>query len=193
MTRKVALAAAALVVVLPLLASVGWACTPLPRSFLVAPDVAKARTTTKVTAQGLTPGTPVEVLWNGLEGKVIGSVTADDRGQFTLPVTVPDSAPGSYAIVFMARSSGGPAVVGRLPFSLTSPAPAVLGAGDDRVGGAGARTAIWGRDSGSGASAPSGANRELALGVGLSSLGLAALAGGTASLVVRRRRSLSAS
>lgn len=180
MKRKVTLAGGTLVALVLTVASTAWACTPQPRSFSVAPDTATAKSIASVVGQGVPAGAPVEVHWNSLEGNVIGTATADDRGRFSLPVTVPDGPPGAYSIVFTARGANGSVSgVGRLPFRLTSAASGVAPAAPGKVWSAAGREP---------ATAPSGSGRGVAAGIGLMSLGLVTLAGGSLAVIARRRR-----
>ncbi|MGQ0744466.1 MAG: hypothetical protein ACT4OS_09060 [Acidimicrobiales bacterium] len=171
-----------------------FACTPLPRSFLIAPDVGAAKTMTTVTGQGLRPRTPVEVLWGDTQGRVIGSVITDERGEFALPVTVPDVVPGAYAVVFMAPTADAlgmegvtvdSVAVGRLPFRLAPAAAA------SPIGGLPGPSPDLGQQwSGDPRRTRpnSDSGQDLVLAVGISGLGIVVVAGGSALVGTRRRR-----
>lgn len=158
-----------------------WACTPQPRSFAIAPAAAGAGSIATVVGQGVPAGSPVHVRWDGLKGEIIGSATADERGQFHASVTIPPARPGVHAVIFSAGPVTEPSVagIGRLPFRL-SPGdgqPASLPVLDP-----------WAPETGT--RSPAGhatADRDLAAGLGALGVGLATLAGGTALAVVGRR------
>ncbi len=188
MSRKALLLTAAVLTLGPLFGVAAWACTPLPRSFMITPAVASARQATNVVGQGLAPGTPVEILWNGRSNNVIGMATADERGRFSLPVTVPEGKPGSYAIVFMAGDAANALAVGRLPFRISSSEPGT-GAGTEAAGGAAPSDAGWVRSATRQSPPLDGLSGTLALGTALAAAGATVLLGGTASALVRRRAS----
>lgn len=157
-----------------------WACTPQPRSFSMKPEAAAAGSVASVVGQGVPAGSPVQVRWDDVRGQIIGSATADDRGQFQASVTIPQGAPGVHTVVFSAGDPNQPATtgVGRLAFK--------LGSAD---GPAERAVAAWGSDGPANAGASGTGHNDLAVGIGILGFGTVALAGASALAVVGRRRS----
>lgn len=160
-------------------AVVAWACTPQPRSFAVTPAAAAAGSVASVVGQGVPAGSPVQVRWDDLQGRIIGSSTADERGQFQTSVTIPEGQPGVHAVVFSAGEPGQPSVVGvgRLAFKLSSPDGRALQPALDP----------W-SSSGPTPNTQAAAARTMTTGFGILGLGLAVLAGASTLTVVGGRR-----
>jgi hypothetical protein len=161
--------------------SAAYACTPQPRSFSISPKASEARASASVVGQGVSPGAPVQVRWDDLQGAVIGSTTADAQGQFTAPVTVPEAASGVHAVVFVAGDTNQPSLieVGRMSFTV-GPASTQLPAG---------AVDTWGSVThGSTTAGGSGSGTYLAAGAGLMGVGVVALTGLATVATVRRRR-----
>lgn len=165
-----ALAGAVLVAV-----GTAWACTPQPRSFAVNPDLAAPGQAAEVVGQGMPARSLVEVRWNDLQGAIIGSAFANDKGDFKASVTVPETRPGMYAVVFTADTGG--VAAGRLAFAVGTPGQRTP---SDTPG-------LWDSPVG-GAASPSGSGSGFMLGAGLLGLGLVALATGAATVCVGGRR-----
>lgn len=159
-------------------ATAAWACTPQPRSFAVSPSMAVAGSAASVVGQGVAPGEPVEVRWNRLDGGVIGTAVADERGRFRADVRIPEAAPGVYSVLFAAGGQPSKATgVGRLAFEV---------AGSNGQRASSERPEFWSSQPETHRSNPNG--NSLALGAGLASLGAVTLSAGATLAVLRRTR-----
>lgn len=161
-------------------ASVAFACSPLPQVYSVLPEAATPGDTVVLRGQAVKSSAPVQIRWNGVNGKVLAAATPDGGGAFSVPVVVPDVAPGIYSLTLQTQDAG----VNRTTFEVTAPAGSASVA---------PRAQLWP----SVATQPSIATPESggahAAGAALLGFGLVALAGGSAVAVARRRRALAAS
>jgi len=154
-------------------ASVAFACTVQPQvSYSLLPESASPGTTVVVRGESIATRSPVEIRWNGVGGRVLAEATADN-GAFSVPVEIPQAAPGIYSLTIVTADGG----VGRTALEVmgeepSSPAPALqvwpslattpdVAAPDSRVPGA--------------------------IGMALLAVGLVGLVAGSAFAVIRRR------
>ena len=157
---------------------VAFACTPQIRSYAVAPESAAPGSTVTVQGRDISSASPVEIRWNGTRGQVLGVARAGADGSFSVPVQVPDVAPGVYAMTLVSTDAG----VGRSAFEVTVAAglvPASPGAN------------LWSSVADQ-ASAPVADGPPGAAGVALLALGLVGLAAGSTVAVAGRRRAVAA-
>lgn len=120
MTAKAALVVSAVVALLLGIGSTAWACIPQPRLVVIAPQ-ASGPGGSQVSVQGIgfdSPPARAEVRWNTADGPVLGRA---DTADFTMTVTVPQAAPGSYGVLVMSRDADGVlGNTGRATFEVTS-------------------------------------------------------------------------
>lgn len=102
--RVVGLLALGVVAVVLGVAGYAWACTPQARIVALSPTAAPVHSALTVRGEALVPMAPVEVRWDGVEGAVIGSGTADASGGFSSVVNVPEAKPGVHVIVAVVRA-----------------------------------------------------------------------------------------
>lgn len=180
-TIKIALAATAAGGVLGA-TSLAFACSPQPRVFSVAPQAIAAGDTTTVSGEAVQAGAPVEVRWNSLTGQALGQAVATN-GRFSVPVKIPEVAPGIYSLVFVVgdeatAASGG---VARASIEVSAPAGAAKLSGAQSASPWSAVTTPASHSTSPG----------LPIGIALAAGGTVALFGGFAAATLRRRRSLS--
>ena len=68
--------------------------------------------------------TPVRIHWHSTQGPLLAQVVPDDIGEFTTTVTIPDGAPGFYAITGVLRDDSGadaPGTPSRALFEIRNP------------------------------------------------------------------------
>ena len=101
-----------------------WACIPQPLLSVEPQASGPAGSQLSVHAQTM-PGMVSEIRWNSPVGPVLA--TAEDKHDFTLPVTIPDAPPGLYALIAVARfTDGSVAGTGRAAFLVTDPSGAAV-------------------------------------------------------------------
>lgn len=155
-------------------ASAAFACSPQPKVYSVFPESAAPGSTVKVEGSDI-PGTAaVEIRWNGVKGDLLATAPLAG-GRFSVPVQIPDIAPGLYSLTLVTADAG----VGRTAFEVTGAAAAAPAA---------APAQLWP----SAGNAPSGSEATswtpATIGVGLLAVGLIGLFAGSAVAVTRRRR-----
>lgn len=152
-------------------ASVAFACTPAPRALSLLPESAAPGSEVVVQGQGVS-GSEVEIRWNGATGKQIAVAKPDFSGAFSVPVQVPDVAPGVYSLSLVDNSAS----IGRIAFEVTG-APGSASVVPARQ--------LWPSDS---AVPASSSSHPATAGIVLLAAGVVALAGTSAVAVTRRRR-----
>ena len=178
-------------VLVALFAGLAWACTNQARIITVNSLTGPPAMVLSLTGNRVPPMAPVEVRWNALDGARIASAVADQAGNFTAQITVPDVAPGIYTII----SSAGEFAVARTAFEVTAPPAAKTPVQMVRPP---ASSDLWNGFTGSNATvgatatpeAPSGRNASLAVGLGLLGASLAGASFGAAFMISSRRRKL---
>lgn len=158
-------------------ASVAFACSPMPRVYSVLPESASPGSTVMVEGREVAAPAPVEIRWNGVRGEVLATATAGSDGTFSVPVRVPDVAPGVYSLTLVAPGVG----VGRTAFEVTGSAASAP---------AGPAVRLWPSASDAAPATAPASNGTSTAGVALLSVGLVGLAAGTTVAVTRRRRVL---
>lgn len=154
-------------------ASAAFACSVQPQvSYSLLPESATPGATVMVEGQNVRARTPIEIRWNGVNGKVLASVSPDS-GAFAVPVQIPEAAPGIYSLMLVTESAG----VGRTAFE-------VIGSAADAPTSA-PTGQLWPNASDA---AQRGATDPSLVGVGLLALGLVGLFAGSTVAVARRRR-----
>lgn len=157
-------------------ASVVFACTVLPQvSYSLLPESATPGSTVMVEGQNVKSQSPVEIRWNGVGGKVLASATPVN-GTFSVPVQVPEAAPGIYSLMLVTDNAG----VARTAFEVigeAADAPAVKSAAQ-----------LWPRSAQGPAAAHGAAGKPSMVGVGLLAVGVVGLFAGFTAVVVGRRR-----
>lgn len=156
-------------------ASVAFACSPMPRVYSVLPESASPGSTVTVEGREVGSPAPVEIRWNGVKGEVLATVTAGSNGAFSVPVKVPDVAPGIYSLTLVAPGVG----AGRMAFEVTGSAATATAAPAAR---------LWPTGTDGVIEATPASNGTATAGVALLSVGLVGLAAGTTVAVTRRRR-----
>lgn len=156
----------------------GWygtafACTPTAGVYTVASATATPGSTIEVAGHDIPSNAPVEIRWNSVRGKVIAAATPAN-GAFSVPVQVPDVAPGVYALTMTTANAG----IGRTAVEVTSPG---------RTPGFSAARPWASTGSRSLAPEPS-PNSVGSSGAVLLAVGLVGLFAGSTVMVVRRRR-----
>jgi len=156
---------------------VGWtgtayACSALPQVYSLLPEVASAGETVQVEGRSVRSAAPVEIRWNGVGGPVLASVTPVG-GFLSVPVRVPDVAPGIYSLTLVTRDAG----VARAAFEVTggpgsAPAPSSV--------------ALWPTSAG-GDLLTAPVSAPAPVGVVLLSVGLVGLFAGSTVALLRRR------
>lgn len=156
----------------------GWyggafACTPTAGVYTVASETATVGSTIEVAGRDIPSNAPVEIRWNGVRGNVMAAATPAN-GAFSVPVQIPDVAPGVYALTMITANAG----IGRTAVEVTSPG---------RTPGLSA--ARPGASASSRSLAPEPASNGVgSSGVVLLAVGLVGLFAGSTVMVVRRRR-----
>jgi len=148
-----------------------------------------------IRGEAIAPEGGVEVLWEGTKGRQLGAAIADDRGNFSITVTIPQAPPGVYSIVASAKGSG----LARTPFEITE-TPSIAGprVTADSLGGS-SRTAsdLWtgfagtpgGVDGAAALASAANTPNPLVPGLVLIAAGLVGLGGVIPVVALRRRRS----
>lgn len=95
--------------------TVAFACTYVPHLYSTSPESGAPGTDVTVSGQAIGAKGPVAIRWNGLKGPVLGAVTPDPAGNFSVVVKVPDVSPNVYFLVAVAEGSG----VARQAFEVT--------------------------------------------------------------------------
>lgn len=158
-------------------AGASFACTPAPRVSSLLPESASPGSTVVVEGQAVT-GAPVDIRWNGVKGKRLAVAAPDASGGFSVPVQVPDAAPGVYSFTLVDNSAS----IGRMAFEVTA------GPGSATTPAAKLWPSMTARPS-MASPATGGPNTA---GVALLGVGLVVLGAGTAAAMARRRRVLAA-
>jgi hypothetical protein len=89
-----------------------FACTNLA-TLNLSSTAGKAGDTVTVTGssfavgRGDAPTVPVQLRWNGVDGKTLAEVTPDRAGNISATFTVPDGMPGYYVLVATQRDAKG--------------------------------------------------------------------------------------
>lgn len=158
-------------------ASVAFACTVQPQvRYSLLPESAEPGSAVMVEGRNLVTESPVEIRWDGVGGQVLAEATPVD-GALSVPVQVPDVAPGVYSLMLVTENAG----VGRTAFEVTGAAgdaPAPVSAAQ-----------LWPSPTVGLVTANPAAGPSLA-GVALLAVGLVGLFAGSAVAVTRRRRAL---
>ncbi len=156
-------------------ASVSFACSVLPQvSYSLLPESATPGSTVMVKGQNVRSQAQVEIRWNGVGGKVLASATPVN-GAFSVPVQVPEVAPGIYSLMLVTDNAG----VGRTAFEV------VGSAADTRTLEPAAQ--LWPQSHGPVPADGTAADPSL-VGIGLLAVGLVGLFAGSTVAVARRRR-----
>jgi len=163
----------------------------------VGPTAGPRSSAATVSGQGIASAKNVEIRWNSISGPKLAEASLDSTGSFSVPVTLPDSAPGVYMMIVSADGVS----AGRVAFEVTNdgqPAAQKLEASRSKLIGAdnwqGFAAPSNGSASlaGSNASATPAGRQSMLAGGFLLATGLAGLL--TAGIVsAKRRRSASAS
>lgn len=157
-------------------ASVVFACTVQPQvSYSLLPQSASPGSTVMVEGRNVKSQSPVEIRWNGVAGKVLASATPVD-GAFSVPVQVPEAAPGIYSLMLVTDNAG----VGRTAFE-------VIGGAADPAG-VKSSAQLWPRPAQGYGPGDGAATSPSLVGVGLLAVGVVGLFAGSAAVVVGRRR-----
>lgn len=151
-------------------AGVAFACSPSPRVSALLPESASPGSTVVVQGQAVT-GSGVDIRWNGVRGKRLAVAEPDASGAFSVPVQVPDVAPGVYSLTLVDDSVS----IGRMAFE-------VIGQAGSRVPG----VQVWPNMSAQPSIASPVAGGANA-GMVMLGLGLVILAAGSTVAVARRR------
>lgn len=97
MSRKLVTSGLFTAIALVVLAAAAWACVPVA-SLQVSPTEAAPGDTLTVTGRFYNEN-PVQLRWDGLDGRVLATITPDNRA-IAGTITVPRSAePGNYVLV----------------------------------------------------------------------------------------------
>lgn len=172
MKRSAIAAAAGCMIAVGAWAGAAWACTAVASVDVEGRSGAPG---SKQVVKGLAFGDgEVELRWNAPDGALLAKATGP---AFSVPVTIPESAPGVYYLVGVQRDAGGK--VWKAPASFEVLAPGDVAAQPSSV------------NAGAGLAASSAADRgtsPLALGVGLLVAGAVVLVAGITVVQVRVRR-----
>jgi len=177
-------------------ASAAWACTAAAPITSISPKVVEPTGQVTVSGTNYGPGV-VEIRWNGATGPVVATAKGPSFSQI---VNVPAGTPsGMFYVAAVQRDAAG-SVLFKVADTVEVTAPAASSAASPSVSSASATGDLWsGFAPGTGPSlsvdsttaasgADSSTSRNLAFGVGLMGVGTAALFGGFALAVARRRR-----
>jgi len=183
------------------IASFAWACTGQPQVFLLTPQTGPSGVEVTVAGQMIAQG-PVEIRWSGKgisEGLKLADSFAGPNADFSVPVRIPQSAPGVYYITVEA----GDRSIARATFEVTGETPVSAGpagatAGEPRQSRA-VSADLWKGFAGESGSSlhnsvdaslnGAGLGQGAVMGLALSAVGAVAL-GGLSVAAVRRRRAL---
>lgn len=191
--RRVVVAIAAGVAVASVGLSAAWACSVQigmrPLSVLVGPPG------TEVTVTGISPGTQVDLRWDGVRGPVLATTAVDasvqPTGTFSAEIKIPDAEPGIHYVVAVDNriAANGNPEWSRAAFKIPGPSSANPGTdvqlGDQAQQLRPAGEALWGTEPGQ-PDAPS--HPPSALGFALLGFGAAGLMAAFAVLAVCRVR-----
>lgn len=194
-TMVTALGVFALLAAVTGVAATAWACSVASASTSISPKVGAPGSEVTVSGANYAHG-PVEIRWNGASGPVLATTQGPD---FSQVVNVPPGATAGMAYIAAVQRDAAGAVTYKVAdtFEITDPAAAATAtsgvpsatATGDLWSGFAAGPGLSTSDDAATAPAPdSSSSRNLALGVGLMGAGTAALFGGLALAVVRRRR-----
>ena len=90
-------------------ASAAWACTAWTGMYPLSQPAGPPGT--EVTVRGTSPvAGPVEIRWDGLQGRLLGTAQAGPReqgGEFLADVTIPKAGPGVHYVVVVSSGNGG--------------------------------------------------------------------------------------
>jgi hypothetical protein len=94
------------------LGATAFACTNLATLNLSstagkAGDVVTVTGSSFAAARADTPALPVQLRWNGVDGKVLAEATPDKAGNISATFTVPDGQPGYYVLVATQKDAKG--------------------------------------------------------------------------------------
>lgn len=158
---------------------VGWtgtayACSALPQVYSLLPEVASAGETVQVEGRAVRSAAPVEIRWNGVGGPVLASVTPVG-GFLSVPVRVPDVAPGIYSLTLVTRDAG----VARAAFEVTG--------GPGSAPAAPSSVALWPTSAAGDLLTAPVSSAPAPVGVVLLSVGLVGLFAGSTVALLRRR------
>lgn len=120
---------------------------------------------------------PVEIRWNGVGGELLATAFPGKDGLFSVPVQVPDVAPGIYSITVATQNAG----VGRTALEVTAAAGGALPSSTEQ---------LWPSVSSQLFEAEPSSTGVSPVGVGLLGAGLVGLFGASAVAVARTRRVL---
>ena len=84
-----------------------WACVPQP--LVVIQPAAFGAPGSQVTVDGYLFGGSMEIRWNAIDGPELATASGSN---FSVPITVPQAAPGLYTILVVIRASDGSISVG---------------------------------------------------------------------------------
>ena len=104
-------------------ASLAWACTPQTSLFTLNPAAAPRQTLVEIKGRGVAFPVPVEIRWNSASGPKLGEAVsrgeqfdAYSTGTFSVPITIPDTAPGVYYILAFSGDN----LLSRIAFEVTT-------------------------------------------------------------------------
>lgn len=175
MTRIVYGAGAVVATALMVWGGVAFACSPQPAVYSLVPESAAPGETVEVRGQAVRSASPVEIRWNGVKGDLLATTIPAGGGMFSVPVRIPDVAPGIYSMVAVTVDDG----VARIAFEATAPAGTTAAAA--------APAQLWPSLDAAPSSAPASSGPN-AFGVALLGIGLVGLFAGSTVAVARRRR-----
>jgi len=194
--KRTSLIGASSLVALLAVAGFAWACTVQARILAISSPSGPPGFQATIRGEGLAAGAQVKVVWNGTEGPQLAQALADDSGNFTAEVHIPQVSPGVYYLVAKAENAG----LARVPFEVIAPLTVLADSGPTAglAGHSGSMSPdLWGAfNTSSGPTAPepsSGADNKaagLAAGWGLVALSAAAIAGVTPLAIRKRRRAV---
>lgn len=178
-TKRLGLAATAVIAAILGLASFAWACTDFTKIDSITPATDSAAIAT-VKGSGAAAGSIVELRWNALNGPVIARAVADATGAYRADAAIPEVPAGIYTVL----ASDGMSSVGRAAYEVAPTSGGAVAApttsGDLPIQ---VKPAV-----GLTQSTPS--HLPSVLVVVVSGAGLLALAAGTMLLTTRNRRAL---
>ncbi|MGH2772824.1 MAG: hypothetical protein ACRDIU_06780 [Actinomycetota bacterium] len=79
-----------------------WACSVQPNLIGLTTQTTPPFSEIRVKGQAQTERSTVEIRWNGVNGPLLATVgpnDVDQNGYFSVPITVPEVAPGVYSVV----------------------------------------------------------------------------------------------
>jgi len=174
-------------------ATMAFACTPRQNITHITPMASPPGKSVTVQGEGLNPGVPVAIRWNGMAGPSLASGNADAAGNYSVTANIPETGPGIYFII--ATAGDAQATVARSAFE-------VLAAPGDSAQQAVAATQaslhdvspdLWrgfssaSSNLGQGADSSTAPASALGLGLGIALSSAAAMTGFAAVVIGRRR------